>query len=261
MQPDIVEFWNRCPLEDPPFVHPDDREEISRRAPGALEEPINNYEGFVQSKRFGDFDDYDFHLSLLPAPYVGDLVRAKIFLLMLNPGFNMADYYAEYRVRAFRRRAIANLHQSFEGVQFPFMFLDPDFSWHSGFRYWESKLRPIAQKIVEHRRVRYSEAMGELSRSLAVLQMVPYHSASLKDGWALRLPSAKEVKKFAHEQVYRRAKTGEAIAIILRSVGQWKLKKCRNIVHYKSTLARGASLGLKTPGGEAILRSLCLTGP
>lgn len=28
-------------------------------------------------------------------PYVGDLQRADIFLLQLNPGFRFADYYGE----------------------------------------------------------------------------------------------------------------------------------------------------------------------
>ena len=243
-------------------MHPEDKEEISRRAPGAIDEPINSYEGFLRSKRFGDIDDHAFHFSLLPAPYVGNLNQAKIFLLMLNPGFNMSDYYAEYQVPAFKRRAITNLKQSFDGVEFPLMFLDPDFSWHSGFGYFERKLRPITRAIVDQRGKTYLEALRQLAGCVAVLQMVPYHSASFKDSWAYELPSAGKAKQFACEHVYRRTEAGEAIAIILRNGKQWDPQsRRRNLVPYTGALARGASLGPETPGGKAILEFLNLTTP
>jgi len=261
MQPDIVEFWKRCPLDGPPFVHPDDREEISRRAPGALDELIKSYEGFVQSQRFGDFDDYAFHLSLLPAPYLGDLNRARIFLLLLNPGFDMADYYAEYQVPAFRQRAAASLNQRFDGVEFPFLFLDPEFSWHGGFGYFERKLRSITQKVARQAGVTYLDGLRQLARSLAVLQMVPYHSAAFRDNWALKLPSAAKARQFACEQIYPRAKAGEAIAVILRNGKQWDAPECPSIVSYTGPLARGASLGAETPGGKTILKFLGFTDP
>lgn len=80
-------------------------------------------------------------------PYVGDLHRADIFLLHLSPGFHFTDYYAEWEVPTFRRRLIRNLRQELDGLEFPFVFLDPEFCWHPGFRWWEEKLRDVATTI------------------------------------------------------------------------------------------------------------------
>jgi len=48
----------------------------------------------IQSDEFGT-DDTRLHIGLTPQPYFGDLHRATIFLLMMNPGLSAADYYAE----------------------------------------------------------------------------------------------------------------------------------------------------------------------
>jgi len=88
----IVEFWSKCPLGRPPFVHPDDRDALETSGPGVLKLPALDFKRFIRSERFGDFEDRRFHLSLLPMPYVGDLERADIFLLTLNPGCKVSDY-------------------------------------------------------------------------------------------------------------------------------------------------------------------------
>jgi len=178
---------------------------------------------------------------------------------MLNPGFKMADYYAEYQMPAFRQRAVANLKQRFDAVDFPFLFLDPAFSWHTGFSYFERKLRPIVGEIAQQCGVSYLEGLRRLSRSIAVLQMVPYHSAGFKSSWAFKLHSAEKAKELAREYIFRRARAGEAIAIILRNGKQWGASpRCRNVVCYGGPHVRGAWLGPETVGGKAILRFLGL---
>ena len=67
-----------------------------------------------------------FDLSLLPVPYGGDLQVAEIFVLLLNPGFAFADYYAETRVPEYRHRLERTLAQDFDGTDFPFLWLDPE---------------------------------------------------------------------------------------------------------------------------------------
>jgi hypothetical protein len=32
---------------------------------------------------------------------------------------------------------IDNIQQDFSGVDFPFLWLDPNLSWHAGFQWWE----------------------------------------------------------------------------------------------------------------------------
>jgi hypothetical protein len=117
--PEIVEFWKGWSLSGPPLVHPQDLPALKTRVAKLLEEPPTNLRRFIASKRF-DPEDRDFHFSLLPSPYVGDVCRADILLLLLNPGFKPADYYAEWSVPEFRDRVVSNLYQRFNGVEFPF---------------------------------------------------------------------------------------------------------------------------------------------
>ena len=140
----MVKFWRACPLAGPPFVHPEDIPILGPSASGFLAHRDTHFRQFLAGPRFGDPDDDRFHFSLLPVPYMGDLQRADIFLLLLNPDFNVADYYAEWNVPDFRWRMERNLYQRLKGVKFPFLFLDPELCWHPGYRWWERKLRDVA---------------------------------------------------------------------------------------------------------------------
>jgi hypothetical protein len=67
--------------------------------------PSTNFQQFLESQRFGDFSERPpISLFVAPIPYLGHLNRADIFLLQLNPGFNLNNYYAEWNVPAFRRQ-------------------------------------------------------------------------------------------------------------------------------------------------------------
>jgi hypothetical protein len=52
------------------------------------------------------------HTGLLPMPFVGSLSRAKVFLLMLNPGLSPTDYFGEFEQPAYRGALRNNLFQS-----------------------------------------------------------------------------------------------------------------------------------------------------
>ncbi len=75
----IVEFWTKCDLKNPPFVHPDDRAVLSQYSESKPDLPTYDFRRFVLSPRFGAFSDPRLHFSLLPVPYAGDLARADIF--------------------------------------------------------------------------------------------------------------------------------------------------------------------------------------
>ncbi|HKB89229.1 MAG TPA: hypothetical protein VKC60_01800 [Opitutaceae bacterium] len=99
------------PLGKPPFIHPEDLPAMQSHAAELVTAPSTNFRQFLVSKCFGDFNDHRFHFSLLPIPYLGDLNRADIFILQLNPGFNLINYHAEWNVPAFRRRVERSLRQ------------------------------------------------------------------------------------------------------------------------------------------------------
>jgi hypothetical protein len=68
---EIARFWRACPLDKPPFVHPEDLPILRKYDPAVMKLPRENFRRFIFGFRFGDFDDHRFHLSLLPMPYVG----------------------------------------------------------------------------------------------------------------------------------------------------------------------------------------------
>lgn len=91
----LVEHWQELDLTKPPYVHPKDVPFFRRRRPDDLKHPVLDAEAFGQDEIANK--KHFFHLSLLPAPFIGDLERADIFILMLNPGFQRDEYEIEAR--------------------------------------------------------------------------------------------------------------------------------------------------------------------
>lgn len=213
----------------------------------------------MQDRDFCEPNDQRLHLGLLPIPFMGDMLNASIYVLMLNPGLSPCDYYGKYQVPTFRQALLANLRQERREGVMPFVSLDPRFAWHSGFDYWHGKLRGVVQKLAKARKTTFAEARSELGAKLAVVQLVPYHSASFTDSGGLldRLPSVQLAREFVQETVAKRVKDKKAIAIVARQVKRWNLPEEQGVIKYeKPAEARAASLSPTSPGGRAILRHL-----
>jgi hypothetical protein len=254
---EIVEFWGGCQLDKPPFVHPDDVPVLKSRFGDLAKDLARSFDDFVASARFGQFGDKNFHFSLYPHPFAGDLSRADIFLLQLNPGMNLADYHVEWNGPAFRSIMTRNIRQNLEGVEFPFWPLDPKLCGTTGFRWWESKLRDVCTIIAQKKyNGRYLEALRELSRRLAVIELVPYHSIAFDSGSLIReLPSAKAAIRFVTNDLLKRVRSGRALIVAVRGIKDWGLSgpNIKGVVAYSGGLTRGSSLSSRTPGGKAIL--------
>jgi hypothetical protein len=252
---ELVAFWRRCQLAKPPFVHPDDYPVLRRNGGRHIDADPKDFAGFIVSPKFGDFRDRRLDLSLLPAPYSGDLAQADIVVLLLNPGFSYTDYYETERPD-FRRRLVKNLRQSFAASEFPFMWLDPRICWHDGFKWWEGKLRKTIRVIADrHFDGHYLDALRDFSHRVAHVELVPYHSSAF-GGHALieKLESVKAARRYVHDVLVPAARNGTKTLIVTRQAKAWGLKRDRGVVIYKGGQTRGASLGPDTPGGKAILR-------
>jgi hypothetical protein len=263
MLSDLIAFWRRCALTAPPFAHPDDWPVLRRYGGRYIDEAPKDFARFIASDRFGDFTDRRLHLSLLPIPYGGALRSADIVILLLNPGFSFTDYYAETNAPEYRRRLEQTLSQDFEGVDFPFVWLDPQYCWHSGFGWWEGKLRDVITVIARERfGGRYLDALRDVSKRLAHIELVPYHSPAFAAHSLLKhLPSAQAVKRFAQGALVEAANNGDKTIIVTRQAASWELPGgTRNLVVYEGGLTRGASLGRRTPGGRAILNRYGILG-
>jgi len=256
MPNDLIEFWRQSHFRKPPFAHPADLE-VLQTYTRWIEDDAVDFESYISGPRFASGDDDRFHLSLLPAPYAGDLEHADFIILLLNPGFSYTDYWGETHMREFRERLLSNLSQQFDKTEYGFLFLDPQFCWHSGFVWWEKKFRELVQEIARLKfNGNYRDALKEFSHRIASVELVPYHSSSFHEhGIIDRLPSVAKVRNFVQHDLVPAARAGKKTIIITRQAKAWGLTGDKeNIVVYEGGHTRGASLSPRSAGGKAILR-------
>ncbi len=207
--------------------------------------------------------DKRLHLGLIPVPFIGDMRNASIYILMINPGLGPADYF-EYKVPSFQQALRDNLRQEHKDGDIPLLFLDPQFAWHGGFGYWDQKLRGVIEEFAASKCISLADARATLGRKLAVVQLVPYHSAvfGLSPKALKQLPSVRLAQDFGRQTVSERVRAQKAIVIVLRQVQTWnpylraKHREKEGVIRYEPAEAIGASLSPKSRGGRAILRHL-----
>ena len=258
---DLISFWRRFDIVKQPFVHPDDWPILQKYSELYIREEPKDFDAFVLDSNFGNFTDRRLRLSLLPCPYSGDLRAADIVILLLNPGFSLGDFYAETRVPKFRKSIERTLAQDFDGLEFPFVSLDPEYCWSGAFRWWEEKLRDVITFIAEKKfNGSYLKTLRDLSRRLAAIELFPYHSSSFNAHKLLkRLPSVQAAQRFAQDDLVKAANQGDKTIIVLRQKELWGIpEKTRNHVAYGRLEARGARLGRNSRGGKEILDRYCI---
>lgn len=249
----LTSFWSRyCPA-NAPFVHPED-EGVVLRLP---HDNFTTVEQLVSSDRFGS-EGSRLELGLIPAPYAGDLTRAEIFVLMLNPGFSAADLYGEGEVPEYRDAMLRTLHQDLSDEEFPFIHLNPRFCWSGGYRWWEKKLRDLALALIADEGSYYN-ALRKLSQRIAAIELMPYHSLVCASSILPKLRSVRLAKEYVQDVLVPCARRREIALVVTRQAKAWLgggFKPTGDIVVYDAAHARGASLSIKSAGGVAILKRL-----
>lgn len=251
MKNSLVRFWNKCDLRKPPFIHPADLA-IVKAYPESFDTQVRNLAKFIREKRFGDFSDNRFHLSLIPSPYGGRLDTADIVILLLNPGFGISDYHVDALSRRWKQRVI---RQKLRRAEFPFTSLNPNLCWRPGFMWWEKKLRSVIKRIAAEKfNGSYLDAMRSLSQRLAAIELVPYHSGSFNAHKLVKiLPSALAAREYVYKTLLPMARRGKVTLIVTRKTKEWGLPKA-HVVTYKGGHTRGAHLSVGSKGGKAILK-------
>ena len=244
----LTQFWKDFDITAPPYLHPQDR--------GFITDHVTlDYDRYQQS--FGEVDDSAIHSGLLPRPYSGNLLRADVFILMLNAGFHPVAYYAEEHDDALRKSIVRELRQDLADEEFPFRLLDPQFCYYSGFTYWERRLRKLCEAVAERQGIAYRDSLRFVSRRLAVIQLFPYRSRTFKHGKLLRcLPSVRVATDFG-AYLRARAERGDITVVVMRKTKQWGFPEQYdggNVVIYHGPEARGARLNDRAM--EAILRQV-----
>ncbi len=262
---DLVKFWSDFDLDQDRLIHPKDIEVLKEYFGQDVERDHENFEKFVHGKFFGKSESR-FHFSLPPAPFEGDLKKADIFILLVNPGFSPLDYYC-MQFDSVRKLTAGTFKQTFAHPEFPNHCLNPRYCWTGGYQWWEKKFRAVAVERANDKchDGNYFKALKELSNRVASIELIPYHSQSFTgDKLIGKLPSSIAAQAFVHEKLVPRAEAGEIKIIITRQVKSWNIMSTsENVLKYSPGQARGAHLTIskandekRDRGGDAILEQL-----
>lgn len=217
---------------------------------------FKDFKEYIGSDLFGDPYDKKLHIGLTPVPFIGNLRKASIYLFMLNPGLSPSDYI-QGKIPEFNEIHINNLQQK-GNEEYPFYQLNPAICSHPGYNYWIKKLKAVIEKIKTAEDIRWLEAQKLLSKKIALLELIPYHSKSfgLKDIIINKMASVRDIKHYVKEKIVPKARNNKCLIVVMRSSKRWDIEQEENIVVYNSTEARGGSLGINTRGYKEIIKYL-----
>ncbi len=104
--------------------------------------------------------------DVIPDPYFGDINKAEIVVLPLNPGFEDADLLINMQREEYVIQNLANLvHQSSP----PFYFLNPKLMYSGGYRWWMRIFKPLLQQGI---------SANTLAHKMMCIQYLGYHSTT-----------------------------------------------------------------------------------
>ena len=256
MQHELIKAWrNQKPKKDL-YVLSGDVPALREPGLDRFTKVFKSWKDYYSTADFDRPEQKGLHLGLIPQPYCGDLENAEIYILMLNPGLHPTDYYGELEVPAFRKAAIDNLKQT-GNKQYPFVFLNPEFSWHGGYDWWHGKLKGVIAELAKYKNISYAESRQMVSKKIASIELFPYHSKSFAHhAWIDKLESVRLVKSYVNDYIVPKVKSGNATVIVTRQTKVWGLKNGTNSIVYSAGKARSASLSPNSDGGKAIIKRL-----
>jgi hypothetical protein len=226
---ELVDAWRKIPLKKRPFLLSGD-ECLKKERNRPLIAIHSSFQDYSHCSDCNDRNSTLLHTGLIPLPYLGDLKKAKIYILLNNPGIGDLDYIAEDRFPELRRELINSMRQKLD-KDYPMMYLNPVFSWHGGGQYWITRLKEFISLIMSKDGVSFHKAMSILSRQICCLEYLPYHSARFGLGKKFQgsLKSTQLVKNFVHEDLVPRASKGEIGIIVARGKSRWEVEESKKI--------------------------------
>jgi predicted nucleotidyltransferase len=250
----MFEFWRSYAFGGPPFVHPDDNALLRGRIDFTQASNSSADLGaFLRGHGFQPPQRDRFAVSLYPVPYIGDLATAEIIVLLLNPGYELADVW-EMEHPEFKAALRETIYQDLANRQFKFICIDPQFSWHSGFRWWERRLRPLTQQVAARAGLTYSAALRLLAAKLGCIELVPYRSAGLTPSADLmKLPSVTAALALVTELAQNRP---DITWLLPRQVKRWSDALSCAHVHPIPGHTRSVSFSPSNELGAAIAKRI-----
>lgn len=241
----LLKAWGEIDSLKPPYVLPGDESILPYGS-------VHSEKSFIQSGLFLD-ESSAFHFGLYPCPYSGPINTASVYILMLNPGFSLLNIYEEKSDNEYRSELLKQISGNRNNHCF-----NRRFYWTAAFGYWLRKFKTIIHQIANERHISPKDALDFLSREVAFLELVPYHSQqfNLNPSIINELRSVDLMKSFVQDVLHRRISKGEVTAIVTRKAKYWGLEESKGVVIYSAQEARGAHISTNTRGGSAIIERL-----
>ena len=193
------------------------------------------------------------HADVQPYPYVGDLRRADVWLLMLNSKLGVHDTQEE-AAEPYKSLFQKNLRQELAGEEFPLLSLNPSLQHTGTFKYYnhDRGLASLIRELASLTGVTELEARRVCSNRLAILELLPYRSETFPV--ALKaLPSVNLARRAAQEA------SATKLLIVPWGLGSWGLKNGENVLNKPARAFTFAPRG-KAGYGQAILARLLGSG-
>lgn len=247
---ELIKLWDSLDIYQRPYVINEDKEFMKE-----ISWNFKTYKSMIKNRdKIRQFRKKRFHTGLLPSPFSGDIINARVYILALNPGLSDLDYYAETTNKEYLKEKIKKLKGNFGKSDYPFISLNPRYAWTGGGKYWLGKFEPIIDELIKTKGS-YDKAVKIIAQNVATLELVPYHSKSFGNSSILnKLESVRIMKEFVDKFVLNKAAKNKAIVLVTRSIKEWGIKRNKNIILFENN--RNISFRLKTRGGEAMLKIL-----
>lgn len=251
---DLVIYWKLLEVTSGELIHPCDVVLLEKN-----KKIYCDFEGFISSVDNLFYESSQLHTGLIPIPYAGDLNKACIYLLMINPGFSPNDYFSENNCKEYRDDLINSLKQENLDTDYPFVFLNPKYCHTSGGQYWLKKFGSIIRKLNKEKELKYDDALKLVAKNICVLELFPYHSKNfnISNKIIRDLESTKKIKKFVSDLL----KSNRNIIIeCLRRPENWGVNKCESNEKLNILLSeqrQSASLNVEKEVGERVYNKLC----
>lgn len=178
-------------------------------------------------------EKYKLQLSVYPQHFVGNIDKAKIIILSLNPGYS-TEYYEAYKNRINKNgtKYEQTIKENLE-MKRPF-FHAFELANESDLGYWGNKMKCWVEGYDKKDNEELIESLKKITKDIALAEFFPYHSLSYngmydKLGKGTSPNSNRKIKdylptqKFLFEKIKKRIddKNNEVIIILTRSFAKW----------------------------------------
>jgi len=241
---ELRNFWSKYNEYE---LHPQDEKYLKNNKNNycldiAYEEVIKVYGNELKSdltlKEFEKNKSYRNKIltNLLAVPFFGDIVNAKIYILIGNPGFHTGDYLDEHKNSDYIKLVKENLKINSK----TFIPLHPEAVETGGYKYWShnGRIPKIAKFLTNSNNKNYSDNYKKVKDSVCIIESIAYHSCNKPSNDLYNLPSSILTKRLVNEHVQKKVLNNEALCFVWRSASFWNVEEHKNVIVREPKMAR-----------------------